>query len=95
MTGGVIYCRQNPAWNLDSSAIRRRLSKTAKVTMLELDDSDETQVAGLLTKYQTALAESGQPEAAARLDELIAAPAEHFIALSPVTQQADPNISTE
>jgi glutamate synthase (NADPH) large chain len=95
MTGGVIYCRQNPAWNLDSSAIRRRLSKTAKVTMLELDDSDETQVAGLLTKYRTALAESGQPEAAARLDELIAAPAEHFIALSPVTQQADPNISTE
>ena len=95
MTGGVIYCRQNPAWNLDSSAIRRRLSKTAKVTMLELDDSDETQVAELLTKYQTALEESGQPEAAARLDELIAAPAEHFIALSPVTQQADPNISTE
>ena len=95
MTGGVIYCRQNPAWNLDSGAIRRRLSKTAKVTMLELDDSDETQVAELLTKYQTALEESGQPEAAARLDELIAAPAEHFIALSPVTQQADPNISTE
>ncbi len=95
MTGGVIYCRQNPDWNLDSSAIRRRLSKTAKVTMLELDDSDEAQVADLLAKYRQALDESGQPAAAARLDPLIEAPAEHFIALSPVTQQADPNISTE
>jgi len=95
MTGGVIYCRQNPDWNLDSGAIRRRLSKTAKVTMQELDDSDEAQVADLLAKYRQALEESGQPEAAARLDELIDAPAEHFIALSPVTQQADPNISTE
>ncbi len=72
MTGGVIYCRQNPDWNLDSSAIRRRLSKTAKVTMLELDESDEAQVADLLAKYRQALEESGQPEAAARLDPLIA-----------------------
>ena len=95
MTGGVIYCRQNPEWNLDTSAIRRRLSKTAKVSMQDLDESDEAQVADLLTKYQQALVESGQPEAAAALDPLIAAPVEHFIALSPVTQQADPNISTE
>lgn len=95
MTGGVIYCRQNPDWNLDGNAIRRRLSKTAKVTLQDLDESDEAQVADLLAKYRQALAESGQPEAAAAIDPLIDAPAEHFIALSPVTQQADPNISTE
>jgi glutamate synthase (NADPH/NADH) large chain len=95
MTGGVIYCRQNPDWNLDGNAIRRRLSKAAKVTLHDLDESDEAQVADLLIKYQQALLESGQAEAAADVDALIAAPAEHFIALSPVTQQADPNISTE
>ena len=95
MTGGVIYCRQHPDWNLDGAAIRRRLSKTAKVSMLDLDDSDEAQVAGLLTKYRQALVESGQDEAASKISPLIDAPAEHFITLSPVTQQADPNISTE
>jgi glutamate synthase (NADPH/NADH) large chain len=95
MTGGVIYCRQNPDWNLDGAAIRRRLSKAAKVSVHELDESDEAQVAELLTKYRQALVESGQDEAAARVTPLIDAPVEHFIALSPVTQQADPNISTE
>ena len=95
MTGGVIYCRQNPDWNLDSAAIRRRLSKAAKVTVHDLDEPDEAQVAELLVKYQRALIESGQEDAAAKISPLIAAPAEHFIVLSPVTQQADPNISTE
>jgi len=95
MTGGVIYCRQNPDWNLDGAAIRRRLSKTAKVSMTELDESDQIHVIRLLTKYQQALIESGQTEAAARVAPLIADPTAHFIALSPVTQQADPNISTE
>jgi glutamate synthase (NADPH/NADH) large chain len=95
MTGGVIYCRQNPDWNLDSAAIRRRLSKAAKVTVHDLDEPDEAQVAELLVKYQRALVESGQEDAAAKISPLIAAPAEHFIVLSPVTQQADPNISTE
>ncbi len=49
----------------------------------------------LLTPYRAALAESGQADAAEKVDALMAAPAEHFLALVPVTQQADPNISTE
>lgn len=95
MTGGVVYVRQNPEWNLDEAAIRRRLSKAAKVSIVELDESDEAQVAELLAPYRAALAESGQDAEVAKVDALIAAPAEHFLALVPVTQQADPNISTE
>ncbi|MFN8111182.1 MAG: glutamate synthase-related protein, partial [Thermoleophilia bacterium] len=95
MTGGVIYVRQNPDWNLDEAAIRRRLSKAAKVSVVALDESDESQVVELLTPYRDALLESGQPDVAAGVDALMAEPMEHFLALVPVTQQADPNISTE
>jgi len=95
MTGGVVYARQNPDWKLDKAAIRRRLSKAAKVSLAALDESDEASVTELLEAYRDALAGSGQHEAAGRLAPVIAAPAEHFIAIVPVTQQADPNISTE
>ncbi|HWH14010.1 MAG TPA: glutamate synthase-related protein [Miltoncostaeaceae bacterium] len=95
MTGGVVYVRQNPAWNLDERAIRRRLSKAAKVSLAPLDESDAANVQELLGRYRDALAESDQPEAAARVEPLMEDPASHFIALVPVTQQADPNISTE
>ncbi len=33
MTGGVVYVRQNPDWGLDEAAVRRRLSKAAKVSL--------------------------------------------------------------
>jgi glutamate synthase (NADPH/NADH) large chain len=95
MTGGVVYVRQNDDWNLDESAIRRRLSKAAKVSLRPLDDADEATVRELLRPYRAALADSGQAEAAARLDPLLEEPAEHFVAIIPVTQQADPNLSTE
>ncbi len=38
---------------------------------------------------------SGQAEAADNLAPLLDDPAEHFLVILPVTQQADPNISTE
>ena len=95
MTGGIVYVRQNPDWNLDESAVRRRLSKAAKVSITQLDEQGEAAVQELLGAYRRALADSGQDEAAARIEVLIAEPAEHFVAIVPVTQQADPNISTE
>ena len=95
MTGGVVYVRQNDEWGLDEAAVRRRLSKAAKVSLAALDESDDATVAELLGSYQEALIGSGQDEAADRLQELIDAPSEHFLAIIPVTQQADPNISTE
>ena len=95
MTGGVVYVRQNADWNLDESAIRRRLSKAAKVSLMPLEDEDVFTVTELLTKYRDALAESGQDAATAQVDVLLSAPEDHFLAIHPVTQQADPNLSTE
>ncbi len=95
MTGGVVYVRQNPDWGLDEAAVRRRLSKAAKVSLVPLDETDSATVIQLLGAYQAALRASGQEETAEGLEPLIEEPAEHFLAVVPVTQQADPNISTE
>jgi glutamate synthase (NADPH/NADH) large chain len=95
MTGGVVYARQNPEWGLDEGAVRRRLSKAAKVSLAALDEPDTANVVELLGAYQSALRASGQEETAAGLQPLIDDPTEHFVAIIPVTQQADPNISTE
>ena len=97
MTGGVVYVRQDDDWNLDEAAIRRRLSKAAKVSIVAIEEGDEDamNVAELLGTYREALAASGQDAEAARLDPLIDAPGDHFVAIHPVTQQADPNLSTE
>jgi glutamate synthase (NADPH/NADH) large chain len=97
MTGGVVYVRQNPEWNLDESAIRRRLSKAAKVSLVHIEDGteDAMNVVELLSAYRDALAASGQDGEAAGLAALIDEPGEHFLAVHPVTQQADPNLSTE
>jgi glutamate synthase (NADPH/NADH) large chain len=95
MTGGVVYVRQNEEWRLDEAAVRRRLSKAAKVSLVEPDETDAANIIELLSAYQVALKESGQDETADALEPLIAEPAEHFLAVVPVTQQADPNVSTE
>jgi glutamate synthase (NADPH/NADH) large chain len=95
MTGGVVYVRQNDEMGLDERAIRRRLSKAAKVSLDELLDPDIANVRELLSAYQSALRESGQDNAARAVTELIEDPAANFIAINPVTQQADPSISTE
>ena len=75
--------------------MRRRLSKAAKVSLAALEDSDAANVAEMLGAYQQALRDGGQDETADVLQALIDDPAEHFVAINPVTQQADPNISTE
>lgn len=95
MTGGVVYIRQNADWGLDEAAVRRRLSKAAKVSLAPLDETDAASVIYLLSAYQDALRASGQDATADGLGPLIEEPSEHFIAINPVTQQADPNISTE
>jgi glutamate synthase (NADPH/NADH) large chain len=95
MTGGVVYVRQNEEWNLDEAAIRRRLSKAAKVSIIAVEGEDAQNIEELLSAYRDALSESGQAVAAAHVEAMIAAPADHFLAIHPVTQQADPNLSTE
>jgi hypothetical protein len=65
------------------------------VSLDELLDPDIANVRELLSAYQSALRESGQDNAARAVTELIEDPAANFIAINPVTQQADPSISTE
>ena len=96
MTGGVVYVRQNPDWGLDESAVRRRLRRRRRSASPPLEESDAATVAELLGAYRRPSRGSGQDgRRPTRLQALIDDPAEHFVAIIPVTQQADPNISTE
>jgi glutamate synthase (NADPH/NADH) large chain len=71
------------------------LWKAAKVSIAELDEADVVVVRELLVSYREALEDSGQDEAAAEITPLVDDPVAHFLAINPVTQQADPSISTE
>ena len=90
MTGGVVYVRQNPDWGLDEAAVRRRLSKAAKVSLapargvgLRQRGRDARRVprgAGGERRRRT------RPSARRPVDD----PAEHFIAVNPVTAAGRP-----
>ena len=83
MTGGVVYQRLHPQMGLDEAAIRRRLAKGANVTLKPVEGPDVTAIRHLLQQYWQALTDSHQTNAAARLDPLLANPAEHFIKIVP------------
>jgi glutamate synthase (NADPH/NADH) large chain len=94
-TGGRVYLRVNPAWNLDRPALERRLGKGARVALLELDDTGCADVADLLGAYAAELRASGQDEEAERVLALAGRPAEHFLMSIPEREQTDPSVSTE
>ena len=95
MTGGRVYVRHNPAWNLDREAIARRLGEGAKVHLTEIDAEGELDIQYLLARYGDELRATGQPEEAERMLELALNAVEHFLVIVPEKVQADPNISTE
>jgi glutamate synthase (NADPH/NADH) large chain len=95
MTGGRVYCRVNPEWNLDAELIERRLGEGAKVHLSELDAEGELDVQDLLGHYTAELEATGQAAEAKRIADLAAVPSEHFLMIVPERVQADPNISTE
>src|SRR5919201_2388074 len=94
MTGGRVYCRVNPEWNLDRAAIERRLGEGAKVELAELDADGLLDVEDLLGHYADELRATGQDEEAARILALAADATENFLMVVPEKVQADPNIST-
>ena len=51
MTGGRVYVRVNPEWNLDREAIERRLGEGAKVELTELDAEGMLDLDDLLGHY--------------------------------------------
>ncbi|HEY8001353.1 MAG TPA: glutamate synthase-related protein [Solirubrobacterales bacterium] len=95
MTGGRVYVRQNPAWNLDRETIQRRLGEGAKVTLTDLDPEGILDIEDLLGHYASELRETEQDEEAERIAALAAEAPDQFLVVIPEKVQADPNISTE
>ncbi|MEK6273524.1 MAG: glutamate synthase-related protein, partial [Actinomycetota bacterium] len=95
MTGGRVYVRVNPEWNLDREAIARRLGEGAKVELQELDAEAMLDVEELLGHYAEELEATSQDSEAERVVGLAASAADNFLMIVPHKVQADPNISTE
>jgi glutamate synthase (NADPH/NADH) large chain len=94
-TGGRVYLRVNPAWNLDRAALERRLGKGARVELVGLDDAGEADVRELLSGYAAELRATAQDAEAERVLALAAQPAGHFLMSVPEREQTDPSVSTE
>ena len=95
MTGGRVYARTNPEWNLDREAIERRLGEGAKVELAELDAEGMLDLEELLGHYAGELRATGQDAEAERIAALARAAQQSFLMIVPHRVQADPNISTE
>ena len=95
MTGGRVYVRQSPDWNLDRETIESRLGEGAKVSIAELDAEGVLDIEDLLGHYAGELRVTDQEAEAERIAELAAAASDHFLMIIPEKVQADPNISTE
>ncbi len=95
MTGGRVYVRQSPDWNLDREAVARRLGEGAKVSLVDLDAEGLLDIEDLLGHYATELRATDQDGEADRVLTLAAEAPEHFLMIIPERVQADPNISTE
>jgi len=95
MTGGRVYVRVNPDWNLDGEAIERRLGEGAKVELSELDAEGTLDIEDLLDHYVVELRATGQQEEAERIVALAATSPDNFLMIVPQKVQTDPNISTE
>jgi glutamate synthase (NADPH) large chain len=95
MTGGRVYARLNPEWNLDRGAIERRLGEGAKVHLEELDAEGQLDIEDLLGHYAAELRATDQEAEANRIQELAGAARDNFLMIVPEKVQADPNISTE
>ena len=67
MTGGRVYCRVNPDWNLDREAIERRLGEGAKVALVDLDAEGVLDVEDLIGHYATELRATNQDDEAERV----------------------------
>ena len=94
MSGGAVFVRHDPPHGLDEAGIRDRIAKGAKVTVRPLADADHASLAELLGAYADVLDMSGQPEAAAHVRALLAAP-DAFRAIKPAGEIVDQTISTE
>ena len=72
MTGGRVYARINPEWNLDRDAIERRLGEGAKVELRSSTPRALLDLEELLGHYAGELRGTGQDAEAERIAALAA-----------------------
>ena len=96
MTGGRVYVRVNPEWNLDREAIERRLGEGAKVELQELDAEGDARRRGPAGPLRRGAA-GHRPGRRGRADRRRwrRGAQDNFLMIVPHRVQADPNISTE
>ncbi|MGG1679646.1 glutamate synthase-related protein [Neobacillus sp. NRS-1170] len=95
MTGGVVYSRLQPEMGLTKDALKKRIAKGAKVSVVDLNEKGIKDITELLTNYTDLLEQNGQPEEANDLRSLLTNLENHFVQILPVKEQADPSVSTE
>lgn len=95
MTGGVVYVCLQPELGLDEAALKRRIAKGAKVYLTRIGNRGKKDLTELLGIYHQILLDHGQEAEAAEVMALLLDCERHFVAIVPVTQQADQTISTE
>lgn len=95
MTGGVVYLRLQPEMGLDEAALRRRIAKGAKVSLLKLDLQGKRDIVELLGTYVKELRKSGQDGEADQVEALLEHPENHFMMIKPGVDQTDQDIATE
>jgi glutamate synthase (NADPH/NADH) large chain len=94
-TGGRVYLRVNPQWNLDREALELRRGKGAKIAIEELDAEGVLDVQELLAHYCNELRVTDQDGEADRVFKLATEAEKHFLMSVPEQEQTDPSISTE
>jgi glutamate synthase (NADPH) large chain len=94
-TGGRVYLRVNPDWNLDREALERRKGKGAKISIADLDAEGILDVQELLGHYVDELRGTEQDDEADRIAALAADAQGNFMMSVPMAEQTDPSISTE
>jgi glutamate synthase (NADPH/NADH) large chain len=95
MTGGTVYVRVQPETGLTIEALRRRIAKGAKVSLLRLDSQGARDVEELLGTYMSELIKSGQDDEAGIINGLLRSPGHHFMMIKPGEGQTDQDIATE
>ena len=95
MTGGVVYVRHQPEMGLTKDAIKRRIAKGAKVSVVNVNEKGKQDINELLCQYTNLLEQNGQFDEANQLRGLLANLENHFVQILPVKEQADPSVSTE
>lgn len=95
MTGGVVYVKLTPEKGFDEAALRRRIAKSAKVSVLPVSDNDVRNIRELLSAYADELERSDQYAEAHRIRTLMDDADRWFVKIAPISQQADQTVSTE